>query len=366
MTIDALTPLLPLACPDCGVWQSVPDQAPRARTACFRCGARLTHGGRDHHDRPQAFILAAIPLFVAANAFPLLRLEGAGGATSVTMWGAARALWDQRLPALAAVVLLTTMVLPALQLSAATARIFWPRRRPALPPPLSRLAEAIRPWTQIEILLLGILVAFGKLATLFVVTPGIGLGCLVGFLVLERLARAGSAATDLPAPRRARDSLAPTGAFLIAAAILFVPANLLPVMTTRTLARAHSDTILSGVVALWRAGSWPLSLLVFVASIVVPALKILALALLAVSTQARSTWRRGERTRLYRLIESIGRWSMLDVFVMALLAALVRSQVAGVEIHPGALAFAAVVVLTMLASLSFDPRLIWARGKGQP
>jgi paraquat-inducible protein A len=158
---------------------------------------------------------------------------------------------------------------------------------------------------------------------------------------------------------RKTDSLRRTTAFLVAAAVLFVPANLLPVMTTRTLMRSHGDTILSGVVVLWKAGSPPLAILVFVASIVVPGLKILALTLLVVTTHRGSSWRREERTHLYRLLELVGRWSMLDVFVMGLLAALVHSTLAGVEINPGAGAFAAVVVLTMLASLSFDPRLIW-------
>jgi paraquat-inducible protein A len=362
---DLTLPCTAVACRDCGALQSVPDRAPAPRAACFRCGARLVCAGNDRRDQAQAFTLAAIPLFAVANLFPLLQMEGAGEITRVTLVGAARALWDQGLPALAALVLLTTIALPALQLLATTTLLFWPRRRTA-PALLARVIEVIRPWTHIEILLLGILVAFGKLATLFHVTPGIGLGGLVGFLALERLALACQRGTQPPAARRARDSLARSGAFLIAAAILFVPANLLPVMTTHTLLRAHSDTILSGVVALWRDGSWPLSTLVFVASIVVPGLKILALAVLTVSTHAGSAWRRGERARLYRLIESIGRWSMLDVFVMALLAALVHSQVAGVEIHTGARAFASVVVLTMLSSISFDPRLIWAREKGQP
>jgi paraquat-inducible protein A len=158
---------------------------------------------------------------------------------------------------------------------------------------------------------------------------------------------------------RKPDSLRRTIAHLIGAVALFVPANVLPVMTTRTLMRSHGDTLLSGVVVLWRGGSWPLALLVFVASIVVPGLKILGLTLLVITTHRRSTWRRLERTRLHRLLELMGRWSMLDVFVMGLLAALVHSTLAGVEINPGAGAFAAVVVLTMLASLSFDPRLIW-------
>jgi paraquat-inducible protein A len=155
-------------------------------------------------------------------------------------------------------------------------------------------------------------------------------------------------------------SLAWTTGLLVAAALLFVPANLLPVMTTTAMGRGHSDTILSGVVALWRGGAWPLSILVFLASLAVPALKLVVLALLVTTARRRSAWRRHERARLYRLIARVGRWSMLDIFVMALLAALVRSPVAGVEIGPGAAVFGAVVVLTMLATEAFDPRLIWA------
>jgi paraquat-inducible protein A len=160
---------------------------------------------------------------------------------------------------------------------------------------------------------------------------------------------------------RKPDSLRRTTALLLASMALFLPANLLPVMTTVTLTRTHSETIMSGVVLLWQKGSWPLALLVFVASIVVPGLKILALGVLLVSTRRGWAWRPRGRTRLYRLLELVGRWSMLDIFVMALLAALVHSRLAGVEIERGALAFAAVVALTMLASLSFDPRLIWDR-----
>ncbi|HEY8926535.1 MAG TPA: paraquat-inducible protein A [Polyangia bacterium] len=155
-------------------------------------------------------------------------------------------------------------------------------------------------------------------------------------------------------------SLARTTGLLAAAALLFVPANLLPIMTTVSIGRRHSDTILSGVAALWRAGAWPLSILVLVASLAVPALKLVVLGLLVMTARRRSTWRPRARTRLYRLIARVGRWSMLDIFVMALLAALVRSPVAGVEIGPGAAVFAAVVVLTMLATEAFDPRLIWA------
>jgi len=131
-------------------------------------------------------------------------------------------------------------------------------------------------------------------------------------------------------------------------------------MQTTTLFGSQEDTILSGVAYLWTSGSWPLAIVVFVASITVPLLKIIALTVLVVSTQRRTAWRPLERTRLYRVIEIIGRWSMLDIYVVTVLVALVHLQgLATIQAGPGAVAFGAVVVLTMLASLSFDPRLIW-------
>lgn len=160
-------------------------------------------------------------------------------------------------------------------------------------------------------------------------------------------------------PRKPQ-SFARTWAFLVAAALLYVPANVLPVMQTSTLFGSQKDTILSGVIYLWTSGSWPLAIVVFVASITVPLLKIIALTVLLVSTQRRTLWRPLERTRLYRIIELVGRWSMLDIYVITVLVALVHLQgLATIRVGPGAVAFGAVVVLTMLASLSFDPRLIW-------
>ena len=160
--------------------------------------------------------------------------------------------------------------------------------------------------------------------------------------------------------RRKPDSHTRSWAFLIAAAILYIPANVLPVMRTSTLFGSEDNTILSGVVELWTGGAWDLALIVFVASIAVPLIKVACLSLLLISSRRPSArWRR-ERTRIYRMVEFIGRWSMLDVFVVALLLSLVRFGVlAEVRAGPGIIAFCAVVVLTMLASMSFDPRLIW-------
>ena len=159
---------------------------------------------------------------------------------------------------------------------------------------------------------------------------------------------------------RKPDSVARTWALLIAAYIMYVPANLLPMMETSSLFGSQDDTIMSGVIYLWHSGSWDLALVVFIASIMVPLLKLIALTLLLVSVQRRSVWQPLQRTRLYRMVELVGRWSMLDIYVVTILAALVQiGSLATIKAGPAALAFGAVVVLTMFAAMQFDPRLIW-------
>ncbi len=159
---------------------------------------------------------------------------------------------------------------------------------------------------------------------------------------------------------RKPESLARTWALTLTACLLYVPANVLPVMTVLMTGRSEADTILSGVKALLIGGMWPLALLVFFASITVPVLKLLVLIFLLLSVQMKSHWRPRERTALYRLTETIGRWSMIDIFVIAILVALVQvGALASITAGPGAVAFGGVVVSTMLAAISFDPRLIW-------
>jgi paraquat-inducible protein A len=159
---------------------------------------------------------------------------------------------------------------------------------------------------------------------------------------------------------RAHQSLQRSWAFLIGAAICYVPANLLPVLATQTATGTDYDTILQGVALLWSPTGWPLSIIVLVASIMIPSAKILSLGYLLISVQRGATGGREQRVRLYRIVEFVGRWSMVDVFVDTFTAALVQLQpLMSVEPGPGLFFFAAVVVLTMLAAESFDPRLIW-------
>jgi paraquat-inducible protein A len=149
-------------------------------------------------------------------------------------------------------------------------------------------------------------------------------------------------------------------ALLIAAYALYLPANLLPIMETRSLFGLQQDTIMSGVVYLWSSGSWVLAMVVVIASVAVPLVKLLSLTALLVGVQRGSRRQPLHRAKLYRLLELIGRWSMLDVYVVTILAALVQVEsLASILPGAGVVAFAAVVVLSMLATMAFDPRLIW-------
>ena len=160
-------------------------------------------------------------------------------------------------------------------------------------------------------------------------------------------------------PRKS-NSLSRTWALVMTAAILYIPANIFPIMTVEFFGQPRHDTILSGVKALFESGQYPIAILVFFASIAVPMLKLLGLAYLLVSIQLRWKAQPRQRTVLYRIIEVVGRWSMIDIFMVSILVALVKlGAVATIEPGLGATAFAAVVVVTMFAASSFDPRLIW-------
>ena len=164
--------------------------------------------------------------------------------------------------------------------------------------------------------------------------------------------------------RRKPDSLNRTWALVITAAMLYVPANIFPVMKVISLGKVQEDTILSGAIYLLVHGMWPLALIVFIASVVVPLLKLFALSFLLISVQKGSSWRPVERTKLYHVVEAVGRWSMTDIYVVTILVALVSlGNLATIEAGMGAVYFAGVVVMTMLAAESFDPRLIWDRAR---
>ena len=153
-----------------------------------------------------------------------------------------------------------------------------------------------------------------------------------------------------------------TLAWLIAGIVFYIPANLLPVMHTSGLLGEADSTSLGGIFEFWRSGDWDIALLIFIASVAVPLTKFIAIGLLLLTVRKNSRWQQHQRTVLYRVVEFIGYWSMLDVIVVALTSALMQFQVLGTaEPRAGIAFFCGVVVVTMLSALSFDPRLIWDR-----
>ncbi len=159
-------------------------------------------------------------------------------------------------------------------------------------------------------------------------------------------------------------SLSRTWAFLLAACIFYIPANVLPITTVTSLGEPQSDTIMSSVIYFIHTGMWPIALVIFTASILIPLLKLLILIYLLISVQQGWVKRREDRTRLYRITEAVGRWSMVDIYVVTILVALVNlGSLASVQAEPGVVFFGAVVVITMFAAMSFDPRLIWDEKK---
>ena len=350
-------------CPQCGVpYRRRPVRAGE-RCLCGRCGAKLYGRSRLNAEHVLALAIAALIAYAVANSFPIVILSTQGLHSAGTLPESIMALWKGGRRLMAILVFLTAEAFPLIDLLAAvaiSACLLWGRRQWSAA--LVRLARRLRPWGMTEVLLLGVVVSLVKLSHLAEATPGIGLWAFIALAVLLTVVQSvdlGRRPGEAHAVNGA-DSLSRTWALLTAAVILYVPANLLPIMKTSSLFGRHEDTIISGVVYFWTSGSPGLAALIFSVSILVPLMKMGALAYLAVSVQRHRSVNRRQCALLYRLVEFVGRWSMLDVFVVALMAGLVRfGPLMTVEAGPGALAFGTVVVLTMLASHSFDPHLIW-------
>lgn len=396
-----------MLCPECGTLHRV-RRAPAGVTAsCRTCGALLYRQREESVQRALALTVAALLLFVIAHALPFMTFAMEGNSRAGTILGSVAALWRDGAWQLAIVVLLLATVMPLAKLLLEL-WVLVPLSLGRIAPGTGRLfalANTSRLWAMTEIYLLAVLVAYVKLRDLATIQVGPALWAFVGLILAiaaadnlldrravwwrlqpqARLDELGDAemlagchtcgqvvplASGLerrrcprcgaPVHRLKPDSVARSWAFLLAAAVLYVPANVYPVMTVTTFGRSEPSTILGGVVELTAAGMWPVAALVFFASIAVPVLKILGLGFLLLMTRWPVDASKRDLARLYRLIEQVGRWSMIDIFMIAILAVLVDlGEIARIEPGPGALAFASVVVLTMLAAMSFEPKLIW-------
>jgi len=390
-------------CKMCGLFQSVPHLAPGTRAACPRCGTTLHAHRTDPEGRSLALATTGVLLFALAASQPFLALDLAGGRQTDLATGP-WALGENGLWEVGIVVLATTILAPIARLMALIFVLLGLRAglpRGWLVPPL-RWVENLAPWSMIEVFLLGVFVAYTKLADMAPVHAGIAVYALGALMLVtaamdhavdhdalwtrleapdlaSRCAGAGPRigcddcgqvshhAEAQPCPRcharlehRKPASLDRAWALLIAAAVFYIPANTLPVLTAIQLGRGEPSTILGGASELAEGGQWPLAALVFVASVAVPVLKLVSLAWLLLSVRLRRAAGLRDRTRLYRIVEAVGRWSMIDVFMVSILTASVQAgQIATVIPGAGVLCFCAVVILTMLAANSFDPRLMW-------
>jgi paraquat-inducible protein A len=400
-------------CHGCGTFQYVPPLVPGTTAQCSRCSTTLHRANTHPIDHSIALNVAALVLLIVMCTATLMSVETAGIAHSASLFSGPAELVQRNMSLLAVVVVFVTAIAPFGKL-VGTLYVLIGLHLSAPPLHLRRvfaLAEVLRPWSMIEVFVFGVFVAYVKLGDLVTITLDAGVYALLALTValiwadssLDREAvwqrldprepdacRTGPVAHpsdaaigcevchlvttpypgDSHCPRcgshlhqRKPDSIARTWALVTAAAVLYVPANYFPVLTVMQLGAGAPSTIIGGVEELIMSGMYPLAALVFFASILVPMLKLVGLSIMLITTQTgRSGWLR-DRTRLYHVVRWIGRWSMIDIFMEALLGALVKfGNVITIEPGIGAVAFCGVVILTMFAAETFDPRLMWDAG----
>jgi paraquat-inducible protein A len=409
-----------VACPDCGLVQRLPAVGRRQIVECRRCARLLAGRAAGRVQAPLALALAALLLLIPATAEPLLRVAAHGAARTSWLWSGIAGLWREGFAPLAALVAAFSVALPYLYLGALVGVLASLRAGiRAHAGPVFRWVMRLRPWMMLEIFLVGCFVAYSRLHLVVGVHVLAGGWCLMGataalLLALTQLdertvwdalplrparrsgrrhtrGRApGSPApgpsiactvcellvTDVHAggacPRcgaalhdRRPYALAVTAALVAAGFMLYVPANVLPVLTLVSFGRSQSNTIITGVLELIRNRLWPLALIVFLASIVVPLLKLGGLTWMLLATLQGSRRALIARTRFFRLIDAVGSWSNIDVFVASVLVALLQfGAIAQARAGSGLTAFAAVVILTMIATRTFDTRLMWDAPQG--
>lgn len=365
-----------LSCHHCGVAYQRPRLNPGEWATCERCDSVLETYAVFPVGAWLAVLIATVITFTFANAFPVATLIVQGAGQAASFIDAVVITWRSGYPEVAALTFSVGFLLPAFHLGLLI-WIFGPLslgRMPLYFESAIHLIDLLKPWCMVPVFLMGILVSVVKLVSLASLIPGIGLFATVASAILitalSRLnadkIRAMAHDLNLPvssAPLKKPPSpslIMRTWALMLGAVFLYIPANLLPIMKVSVLGSESAHTILGGVIELWHMGSWDIALVVFIASVVVPLFKLIALAILVFLTQQRIGRKLKERTHLYVMVEFIGQWSMLDVFVVILLSALGQfGSILTIEPGGGAAAFGGVVVLTMIAAMGFDPRLAW-------
>ncbi len=369
---------LTLTCHQCGAVYSRPELEPDQWAQCVRCHSVLESYAAFTPTAWLAVILTAFISLFFANIYPVATLYLQGQGQAATFFDAVSVVWRDGYQEVAIVTFAAGFLLPVFHLCLLAA-VLLPLSFGRLPVYFEwaiKIIDYLKPWCMVPVFLVGILVSVVKLAGLASLVVGVGLfatACATVFITsLSRLGehRLRFMALDLGVPAQLPELQKPPSpakikqvwALILAAVILYIPANLLPIMQITSVGGTSSHTIMGGVIELFQMGSWDIALVVFVASVMVPVFKLLALSVLLALTQFGAMQGLPKRTQIYRVVEFIGQWSMLDVFVVILLSALGQfGTLLRIEPGSGAIAFGAVVILTMLAALSFDPRLAWRR-----
>jgi paraquat-inducible protein A len=404
-------------CRDCGLFQRLPEVPDGEAAICARCDSLLRRVATHSVLFARICAIAGSILFVLALPLPLFELRILDRSGTSTLFSGPEVLRDHDLLILAVAVFVTLILMPAAKLIVELVALFGiigpERGRPGIAWLFAWL-EHISPWAMVEVFLLGAIVAYSRLQALAHVEVGLSClalgGAMLAIVAVDatldheaiwqalkartpRVERKGPPSSSPTAPARLigcsecrtvsnaqegvrcprclhplrvrKGSLEAACALLIAAALLYIPANVLPVMVVKRLGRGGPTTILHGVVELAQDHLWPLALLVLLASIVIPIFKLVSLVVMLAMTQRRSSSLLKARTRLFRFVRFIGRWSMIDVFMLSVLVGVVRfGSLASILPGMGAVAFCAVVLITMGVTELFDPRRMWdAAGK---
>ncbi|MDH2897712.1 membrane integrity-associated transporter subunit PqiA [Rahnella variigena] len=398
-----------ILCPQCDLLVAIPEIAVGQKAKCPRCHTTLTSRWKEPRRRPIAYAVSALFMLLLSNLFPFVNMKVAGLGSEVTLIQIPQVLVSDDYASMASLFMILVQLMPALGMifiiilcQGTSIPSHWQIS-------IARNYFRLKAWCMVEIFLAGVLVSFVKLMAYGDVGVGTSFYPFVLFCILQLRA---FQCTDrywiwqqvAPAPKlemplrvgegglsqglrschccmailpvdqkqcgrcdtsghaRRKNSLQWTMALLITSIFLYIPANLLPIMITQVLGTPMPSTIMAGVVLLWSEGSYPVAMVILIASIMVPTMKMIAIGWLCWDANSNKEIDRERLHVIYEVVEFVGRWSMIDVFVIAVLSALVRmGQLMSIYPDIGALLFASVVILTMFAAMTFDPRLIWDR-----
>lgn len=398
-----------ILCPQCDLLVAIPEIAVGQKAKCPRCHTTLTSRWKEPRRRPIAYAVSALFMLLLSNLFPFVNMKVAGLGSEVTLIQIPQVLVSDDYASMASLFMILVQLMPALGMifiiilcQGTSIPSHWQIS-------IARNYFRLKAWCMVEIFLAGVLVSFVKLMAYGDVGVGTSFYPFVLFCILQLRA---FQCTDrywiwqqvAPAPKlemplrvgesglsqglrschccmailpvdqkqcgrcdtsghaRRKNSLQLTMALLITSIFLYIPANLLPIMITQVLGTPMPSTIMAGVVLLWSEGSYPVAMVILIASIMVPTMKMIAIGWLCWDANSNKEIDRERLHVIYEVVEFVGRWSMIDVFVIAVLSALVRmGQLMSIYPDIGALLFASVVILTMFAAMTFDPRLIWDR-----